>query len=137
MSTAPVARHDVLAVDDLTRTQIVQYAGASGDFNPIHTDEVYATRAARRESVIAHGMLTMGIVGRVLTTVVDEDSIRAFGGRFTAPVLPGDSLHVTVEHDGANIRLAARNQDGTTVFTGYATVAPRGTRPAVSGLFSS
>ena len=57
----------LLLVDDLSRTQIVQYAGASGDFNPIHTDEVFATQVSNYPSVIAHGMLTMGMSARLFT----------------------------------------------------------------------
>ena len=41
-------------VEDLTRTQIVQYAGASGDYNPLHTDEIFTTKVARYPSVFAH-----------------------------------------------------------------------------------
>lgn len=118
-------------VDGLTRTQIVQYAGASGDFNPIHTDEVFATQAAGRSSVIAHGMLTMGLTARALAETVDQESIRSFGGRFRAPVLPGDSITVVirrepaeqVESDSVRLNLVASNQSGTAVFVGYATVA--------------
>jgi MaoC like domain len=55
----------LLLVDDLTRTQLVQYAGASGDYNPLHTDEIYATRAAGYPTVFAHGMWTMGATARV------------------------------------------------------------------------
>ena len=53
--------HEEQVVDNLTRTQIVQYAGASGDYNPIHSDEVYSTKVAGYPSVFAHGMLSMGI----------------------------------------------------------------------------
>ena len=56
-----------MLTEDLTRTQIVQYAGASGDFNPLHTDEVYATKVAGYPSVFGHGMLTMALAGRLLT----------------------------------------------------------------------
>ena len=52
-------------VEDLKRTQIVQYAGASGDYNPLHTDEIYTTQVAGYPSVFAHGMLTMGMTGSV------------------------------------------------------------------------
>jgi acyl dehydratase len=55
---------EAVLVENLTRTQIVQYAGAAGDFNPIHHDEVFATKAAGYPSVFAHGMLTMGLTGR-------------------------------------------------------------------------
>ena len=54
-------------VDDLTRTQIVQYAGASGDYNPLHSDDKFTVDVAGYPSVFAHGMLTMGMTGRVLT----------------------------------------------------------------------
>ena len=58
--------HEAIVVEDLKRTQIVQYAGASGDFNPLHTDELFATAAAGNPSVFAHGMLTMGMTGKML-----------------------------------------------------------------------
>ena len=58
---------EAVLVENLTRTQIVMYAGASGDFNPIHHDETFATKAAGYPSVFAHGMLTMGMTGRLLT----------------------------------------------------------------------
>ena len=64
--------HSAVVVDGLTRTQIVQYAGASGDFNPIHTDEVFATQVAGYPSVFDHGMLTMGMTGRMLTDLVGD-----------------------------------------------------------------
>ena len=57
----------LLVVDDLTRTQLVQYAGASGDYNPLHSDDKFTTEVAGYPSVFAHGMLTMGMTGRVLT----------------------------------------------------------------------
>jgi acyl dehydratase len=86
---------DEVLVDDLTRTQIVQYAGASGDYNPLHTDEVFATKVAGYPSVFAHGMLTMGMTGRMLTDLVGDGRLTRFGGRFTAQVWPGDDLTTT------------------------------------------
>ena len=56
--------HKERLVEDLKRTQIVQYAGASGDYNPLHTDEVFTTKVAGYPSVFAHGMLTMGMTAR-------------------------------------------------------------------------
>ena len=56
-----------LIVEDLTRTQIVQYAGASGDYNPVHSDEKFVTEVAGYPTVFAHGMLTMGMTGRMVT----------------------------------------------------------------------
>jgi acyl dehydratase len=121
--------HTAVVVDDLTRTQIVQYAGASGDFNPIHTDEVFATKVAGYPSVFAHGMLTMGMTGRMLTDLVGAGRLTSFGGRFTAQVWPGDTLTTTAtvsgldEHDGqclARFDVATTNQDGVVVFSGAA-----------------
>jgi acyl dehydratase len=121
--------HTAVVVDDLTRTQIVQYAGASGDFNPIHTDEVFATKVAGYPSVFAHGMLTMGMTGRMLTDLVGAGRLASFGGRFTAQVWPGDTLTTTAtvsgldEHDGqrlARFDVATTNQDGVVVFSGAA-----------------
>jgi acyl dehydratase len=119
-----------VVVEDLTRTQIVQYAGASGDYNPIHTDEVFATKVAGYPGVFAHGMLTMGLTGRMLTDLVGNDRLTRFGGRFTSQVWPGDDLTATavvtaVRHeDGVHLvdlDVHTTNQDGTEVFSGYAT----------------
>ena len=79
-------------VESLSRTQIVMYAGASGDYNPLHTDEIYATQRGGYQSVFAHGMLTMGMSGRVLTDWVGEGELVTYGARFTGQVWPGDSL---------------------------------------------
>src|SRR5579859_6619877 len=79
-------------VEDLKRTQIVQYAGASGDYNPLHTDEIFATKAAGYPSVFAHGMLTMGMTGRMLTDHFGDGKLTKYGVRFTSQVWPGDTL---------------------------------------------
>src|ERR1044071_7656837 len=87
--------HTAKLVEDLKRTQIVQYAGASGDYNPLHTDEIFATQVAGYPSVFAHGMLTMGMTGRMLTDLVGVGRLVTFGGRFTSQVWPGDDLTTT------------------------------------------
>ena len=116
-------------VEDLTRTQIVQYAGASGDYNPLHTDEIFTTRVARYPSVFAHGMLTMGMTGRLLTNYVGDGRLKKFGVRFTNQVWPGDTLHCTAtvdditEQDGEHIvslKVETTNQDGKVVVSGSA-----------------
>ena len=113
-------------VEDLKRTQIVQYAGASGDYNPLHSDELFTTKVAGYPSVFAHGMLTMGMTGRLVTDLVGAENVTAFGGRFTSQVFPGDTLtgKVTVDAvDGgvAQMTVGTRNQDGVVVFAGKAT----------------
>ena len=119
-----------VVVEDLKRTQIVQYAGASGDYNPLHTDEVFATKVAGYPGVFAHGMLTMGMTGRMVTDLVGDGRLKSFGGRFLAQVWPGDDLTTTASvdalHDEAGepvVELSLRtvNQDGLEVFAGYAT----------------
>jgi acyl dehydratase len=130
VSTQPaVARSwQVVVVDSLTRTQISQYAGASGDFNPVHIDEPYATRVAGQPAVFAHGMLTMGLTGRAVTERFGADAVRAFGGRFTGQVWPGDTLTATLtETDAAAgdvmLEVVTTNQDGQPVFRGTARIA--------------
>jgi acyl dehydratase len=117
-------------VEDLRRTQIVQYAGTSGDYNPLHTDEPFATQVAGYPSVFAHGMLTMGMTGKLLTDTVGDGRLTEFGGRFSSQVFPGDDLRATaivqdVRQEGddwfADFTVSTTNQDGTEVFKGHAT----------------
>jgi acyl dehydratase len=118
--------HEQVVVENLTRTQIVQYAGASGDYNPLHTDEVFATKVAGYPSVFAHGMLTMGLTGRMLTDYVGDGRLVRFGGRFRAQVWPGDDLTAKTEiteitgENQVELLITTVNQDGTEVFTGTA-----------------
>ena len=92
-------QHTERLVEDLTRTQLVMYAGASGDYNPLHTDEVYTREAAGYPSVFAHGMLTMGMTGRMLTNYVGDGRLTKYGVRFTNQVWPGDTLDATATVD--------------------------------------
>lgn len=116
-------------VEDLKRTQIVQYAGTSGDYNPLHTDEIFTTKIAGYPSVFAHGMLTMGMTGKLLTDTLGDGNIRKYGVRFTSQVFPGDTLDATatvtevVEVDGekrAKFDVKTVNQNGVEVLSGYA-----------------
>lgn len=120
---------DMVVVDNLSRTQIVQYAGASGDFIPLHTDEVYATEVAGFPSVFAHGMLTMALAGRLLMRIFGSENLTYFGGRFLAQVWPGDTLtayatviSVSATDRGENVTVSLRvfAQDARAVFTGSA-----------------
>jgi acyl dehydratase len=125
---------ETVVVEDLKRTQIVQYAGASGDYNPLHTDEVYTTTIAGYPSVFAHGMLTMGLTGQAIAGLVGTESLLRFGVRFTSQVWPGDTLTVRSSvariYDGddgpvaeftvSTVALSAVNGEGRKVLSGYA-----------------
>ena len=112
-------------VEDLSRTQIVMYAGASGDYNPVHTDEKFTKEIAGYPSVFAHGMLTMGMTGRMLTNYVGDGRLTKYGVRFTSQVWPGDTLNSTatvvdVTNGIVNLSVETTNQDGAVVLSGYA-----------------
>lgn len=120
----------LVVFDNLTRSQIVMYAGASGDYNPLHSDEVFTTKIAGYPSVFAHGMLSMGATGRVLTDWFGVDGLTKYGVRFVNQVWPGDTLTATAtveairEEDGAafaDLTVSTTNQDGQPVVTGTAT----------------
>ena len=87
--------HSEVVASNLTRTQIVQYAGASGDYMPLHTDEVYAREVAGYPTVFAHGMLSMGATGAMLTNWVGDGRLTEYSARFTTQVWPGDDLTAT------------------------------------------
>jgi len=116
-----------LVVENLTRTQFVRYAGASGDFNPMHHDDTIATQAGS-PSVFGHGMLTAGLMARVVKDWLGPESLRRFQVRFAKQVWPGESLRftakVTAVHDEAvDLELQATNVDGEVKLTGTATAA--------------
>jgi acyl dehydratase len=92
----------VVAVD---RARLVRYAGASGDFNPIHWNERIAT-AVGLDGVIAHGMLTMALAGRLVTDWAgDPGAVASFDVRFTRPVVVPDpgAVDVTIAGRVADI----------------------------------
>jgi acyl dehydratase len=82
----------------VTRADLVRYAGASGDFNPIHWNDRTATKVGL-PGVIAHGMFTMALVGRAVTTWAGApDAVVDFGVRFTRPVVvPDDDQGTEIE----------------------------------------
>ena len=117
--------HTERLVEDLKRTQVVMYAGASGDYNPVHTDELFTTKVAGYPGVFAHGMLTMGMTGVMLTNYVGDGRLTEFGVRFTNQVFPGDTLDstatVTAINEGlVDIEVSTINQEGVEVAKGSA-----------------
>lgn len=121
-------RTEVL-VDDLTRTQIVMYAGSSGDYNPLHTDDLFTKEVAGYPGVFAHGMLTMGMTGRLLTDWVGDGQLTKYGVRFVNQVWPGDTLTATAEvtairDEGGehfiDLKVTTTNQNDVPVVTGTA-----------------
>jgi len=122
--------HEEQVATNLSRTQIVQYAGASGDYMPLHTDELYAREIAGYPGVFAHGMLSMGATGTMLTNWVGDGRLTQYSARFTRQVWPGDDLLAKatitniIEENGeklAEMDVLTTNQDGQVVISGKAT----------------
>ncbi len=121
--TAPVRTHK------LTRTDLVIYAGASGDFNPMHHDEVKA-RAAGQPSVFGHGMFSAGFLATALTDYVGVGRLRRYKVRFVKQTWPDDEMTtrivVTAKRTQGgdhlvDLECALLNQHGDAVVTGEAT----------------
>jgi len=113
----------------LTRTDLVAYAGASGDFNPMHHDEVKAT-AAGQPSVFGHGMFSMGLLGTAITNYVGVGNVRRFQVRFARQTWPDEELRTRIvvtrtrtEGDDHLVDLDVRlhNVDGEEKVVGEAT----------------
>ncbi|MBN2179000.1 MAG: hypothetical protein JW743_06180 [Deltaproteobacteria bacterium] len=111
----------------LQKLQHVMYAGASGDFNPLHTDDDFAKAVGMKDGVIAHGMLIMGIVGQAITGWIPRKDLKKFGVRFAGMTKPGNTITVTGSvtdkrvEDGNNIivcEVAAKDENGDVKVTG-------------------
>ena len=119
------AQHRQTVAEGLTRTQLVAYAGASGDFHPFHHDETYAT-AHGFDRIFAHGMLTMGITGQALVAVFGPEGLDRYAADFLKPVWPGDTLltelEVTAVNDDGTVEvdISTTDQHGTQVLRGIA-----------------
>jgi acyl dehydratase len=120
-----------LVIENLSRTHFVRYAGASGDFNPMHHDDTIATQVGN-PSVFGHGMLTAGLMARVVKDWFGPEAMRRFQVRFAKQVWPGETLTFAAvvtglsEADGVglvDLELSAQNQDGEVKLTGTATAA--------------
>ena len=122
---APVVTHE------LTRTDLVQYAGASGDFNPMHHDEVKA-QAAGLPSVFGHGMFSAGFLAKAVTDYVGVGTLTKYKVRFAKQTWPGETFttKITVtgkrKENGSNLvdlDATLLNQDGEVKVNGEATAA--------------
>ncbi|REB08685.1 dehydratase [Sporosarcina sp. BI001-red] len=115
----------------VTREQLVQYAQASGDLNPLHTDDAFA-KSIGMDGVIAHGMLIMGFLGQYVQELAGTESVVSnFNMRFGAMTKPGDAITCSgavkqlTETDGqgiAELELIAEKAPGERVGTGTATL---------------
>ena len=117
--------------EKVTRTDLVRYAGASGDFNPMHHDEKLATSAGM-PSVFAHGMFSMGLLSNVLVAWAGPGSVRRFDVQFRAITWPDDKVTCTgrvtaKREDGGqklvDVELQCETKPGTRTIVGSATIA--------------
>lgn len=120
--------HEAVVIEKVARTHIVKYAGASGDFNPLHHDDTAAQGMGGYPSVFAHGMLSMGLTGRMLTDWLGPVALKKYGVRFTKQVWPGDTLTAkgevtSIEGGVATIKVVTTNQNGESVVEGEAQAA--------------
>ena len=122
---APVVTHT------LTRTDLVKYAGASGDFNPMHHDEV-AAKASGQPSVFGHGMFSMGLLGSALTDFVGVGNLQRYQVRFARQTWPDEVLSTKIvvtakrKEDGqplVDLAVTLSNADGEDKVVGEATAA--------------
>ena len=119
-------------VPDINRTHFVRYAGASGDFNPIHHDQTFAEKAGL-PTVFGVGMFTAGVLSRIPSEWFGPESIKRFKVRFATRLWPDDTIRCTgritrVYEEGglphADLELSASNQKGEPLIQGEATVRP-------------
>lgn len=115
----------------ISRLQLALYASAGADHNPIHVDDA-AARFGGLSGVIAHGMLTMGFLGQLLTQWVPQRQVLGFSARFVGMAYPDDVITCAGQVVGKRVEggrnlvdlaIAANNQKGETLQSGTATVA--------------
>ena len=128
-STVAVGEERTQEFPALTRTMFVRYAGASGDFNPMHHDDTIATQVGN-PSVFGHGMLSMGLAARVVKDWFGPEAVRVLKVRFAKQVWPGDVLTCVATVTGTrdengvtlvDLDLSVTNQNGDRAITGSAT----------------
>ena len=91
----------------ITRTHLVRYAGASGDFNPLHIDQTFAKMIGMK-NIIAHGMLIMGIAGEAITSWIENKNLRKFNARFLSMTEPVDLDDMENTKDRATITVSGK-----------------------------
>ena len=119
-------------LENVTRTHFVKYAGASGDFNPMHHDDTMA-QAIGYPSVFGHGMFSAGVLSGYVTQLIGGvANLRKFSTQFRGQVWPGDTVTFSAKITGkypengenrVDMELAVTNQDGKAIVLGSATAA--------------
>jgi acyl dehydratase len=117
-----------LALPPISRLQLALYCGGSGDHNPIHVDSDFAKEAGMND-VFAHGMLSMGFMGRLVTAIAPQSRVKSFGVRFVAITWIGDRITVSgrvagvdADRGEATLELTCTNQAGQTTLQGTAVI---------------
>ena len=117
--------------ESVTRTDLVKYAGASGDYNPMHHDETLATKVGL-PSVFAHGMFSMGLLSNVVVAWAGPGSVKRFDVQFRAITWPGEKVTCTGKVTGkreeggeklVDVELQCETKPGTNSIVGSATLA--------------
>jgi acyl dehydratase len=118
-------------VENVSRSHFVRYAGASGDFNPMHHDDTIATKVGY-PSVFGHGMFTAGVLGHYLTDWVGIGNVRKYGVQFKGQLYPGRTLTLTAKvtrkykesnENRIDAALTVTDDQGAVIVTGTATAA--------------
>lgn len=120
----------VLTKEAISEIQLVKYAGASGDFNPLHFMDSFG-RAAGQGGVIAHGMLVMGMVGQAITDWIPNRSLKKLKVRFVNVSRPGDVISVHGKVTGKRV------EEGRGIITCSVEARDRGGQVKVSGTFEA
>jgi acyl dehydratase len=129
-----------LVVGPLSRTDLVRYQGASGDFNPIHHDEPFA-RATGLAQPLSLGMLQAGLLATWATDWLGAEAVRRFRVRFAEQVFPGDTVTCSGEvvksyvEDGEprlDLELVCTTQTGAVALRAWATFAATSMTPVVA-----
>lgn len=119
-----------LTKEPVNEIQLVKYAGASGDFNPLHYMDAVG-KAAGQGGVIAHGMLIMGFVGQAVTDWIPNRCLKSLKVRFVSVTRPGDVITVTGKVTGKRV------VDGRGLIAGEVAAADQAGQVKVRGTFEA